>query len=1079
MNLIFNYFLYNKIFTQMKKNLKFMLVALFAVFGFNSAWAALDDVFDAGNYQFRITKEANQNKKGGTVQILGLTDAAKALKNTNGEEPYISNGVLEFPATAENEADGITYTVTTMASETFKDVAYYAKEVTIPASLTEIPVAAFNTLTNLETINFAENSQVKRIGAQAFASTRIKEFDFTNCVELEGLNDEVFVERCSDADRNANNGFNPNVNSYIEKVTVPTSPKFKHINGAFRNLTELTEIAQLENSWIQEIAPSAFAKTKLGTTETKPLVLPEKDLLYIDQNALKGSKVAYLEIKMGSLLYVGGCNVTYTQNDQPGDNYGAYTYTYTVLAAQDPAETADSNLYGLTAPTTQNPAVAPLVSLKLTGTQKGKICTNAFAWCEKLNGLDLTNLFYGSKAQFETSSFEGCKLIKELVINPINNNETTGYTFEEDAFKKTPIATLTIKSVGTAKAVNRGAFGSSLKTVTIGTVDVTGAAAAPAFAESAFIFDKVSEVTLNLATGEGEYLNSKDAQNAIIAQHAFNFSAIYELETIANNFVFPVVKIGEIKSKGAVFAYGALYGPVKEIEFTGDIARNGLTVGGADTGDNEGVKILEEGSFAQGSSHANVTSVFTTLTFNGKIGTNGIGSGAFVNFTEMTSVTFNGLLAELAVADYSFTGSGKTNNNLIGTKNAPFVKYTVSNIDNWAVNPFDPEAFGSEHDFNALDTRIIWWSITDEKLKEEISYAIHKAVCDADDTDDLEYDLDKTYNTKFNVFKWVDILYVAPTPEEAEAPNFLFFQDLQNNNKIAWGRYDLGSFTKEKGKYATTTVDPTTGAETWVNAYEATNMVIPRIQETTGAKVKLTLYGVYYDEDGFSKQSTTYLVPLRLVNGTYQIPANNEHVIIGKAEVLDGEFTDKDVKIKYNNVKDGDHYIAAWESDDVEENFNADNNAVWSQLATEERVYNKATEDDVKTHQELWDVVKRYQGSSVDRSGKNLWVMTDPAKYKGFRIDSNPITKDNYTFIGLDWYYVLLNNYSDDTAPARVIWLDEDQATAIFGVKQDAATKKNYVEDDAIYNLQGVRVSPFVLQKGQVYIQGGKKFINK
>ena len=1043
----------------MKKNLKFMLVALFAVFGFNSAWAAVGDEFADGNYRFEITNVANQNKKGGTVQILGLTDAAKAFKNTDGQEPYISNGVLEFPATAKNEADGIEYTVTTMASETFKDVAYYATKVTIPASLTEIPVAAFNTLTNLEEINFAENSQVKRIGAQAFASTRITEFDFSNCVELEGLNDEVFVER------NTTQG-DDNKNSYITKVTVPTSPKFKHINGAFRNLTELTEIVNLENSWIQEITKGAFKGTKLGMTEDKPLVLPEKDLLYIDQAALDSSNVAYLEIKMGSLLYVGGCNVTYTQNTTEGADYGSYTYNYTVLDAQTPAV---KNLYGLAKPTAANSPVAPLVSLKLTGTQKGKICKNAFAWCENLDGLDLKELYYGSKAQFETSSFEGCKKIKALVINPINNNETTGYTFEEDAFKDTPIATLTIKSVGTAKAVNKGAFGSSLKDVTIGTVDVTGADAAPAFAESAFIFDKVSGDTLKLATGEGEYLNSKDATNAIIAGKAFDFSAIYGLDQIANDFVFPVVKIGEIKSKGAVFAEGALYGPVKEIEFTGDIARNGLTVGGADTGNNDGVKILEEGAFAQTSSHANVTSVFTTLTFNGKIGTNGIGSGAFENFTEMTSVTFNGLLAELAVADHSFTGSGKINNNLIGTKNAPFVKYTVSNIDNWAVNPFDPEAFGSEQDFNALDTRIIWWSITDEKLKEEISYAIHKAVCDYTDADDLEYDLDKTYNTKFNVYKWVDILY-EPTPEVAEVPNFLFFQDLQNNDKIAWGRYDLGSFTKEKGKE---------------NAYEATNMVIPRIQETTGATVKLTLYGVYYDEDDFSQQSTTYLVPLRLYNGTYQIPSTNEHVIIGKAEVQDGKFENKDVKIFYNNVKDATTgaFTAAWEkgtgASRVSEAYDLDHNAVWAQLASEKRVYNKATADSVKTHQELWDKVRRFDGSSVDRAGKNLWVMTDPAKYKGFRIDSNPITKDNYTFIGLDWYYVLLKNYSKDTASARVIWLDEDQATAIFGVKQDAATKKNYVEDDAIYNLQGVRVSPFVLQKGQVYIQGGKKFIYK
>ena len=1038
----------------MKKNFKFLLVALFAVFGFNSAWAAIDDEFDAGNYRFQITKEANANKIGGTVQILGLTEAVKINRNQNGVEPYISNGVLEFPGTATN--NGITYSVTTMAPETFKDVAYYATKVTIPASLTEIPEAAFNTLTNLSTIVFAENSQVKRIGKQAFSSTRITEFDFTNCVLLEGLDDEVFVERSMDQT-------NENKNSFITKVTVPTSPQFKHINGAFRNLTELTEIVNLENSWIQEITASAFKGTKLGTTEAKPLVLPEKDLLYIDKNALKGSEVKYLEIKMGSLLNVGGCTVTYEPNtNTDDDNYGAYEYTYNT------SEVAEENLYGLSSTGT----AAPLVSLKLTGTQKGKICKYAFAWCKDLDGLDLTGLFYGSKAQFETSSFEGCTKITELVINPIENNETEGYTFEEDAFTKTPVATLTIKSVGTAKAVNKGAFGSSLKKVTIGTVDATGANA-KAFAESAFIFDKVSGNTLLLATGDGEYLNSKDATNAIIAGKAFDFSAIYGLETIASDFKFPVVKIGEIKSKGAVFATGALYGPVKEIEFTGKIERNGLTIGGSDTGTNAGVKILSEGTFTA-TSYANVTSVFTTLTFDGEIGTNGIGSGAFANFTALTSVTFNGLLAELAVASGSFTGSGKVTSDYIGTKDAPFVKYTVSNIDNWAVNPFATDAFGED---NTLDERIIWWSIADENLKEEISYAIHKAVADADDA--IEYELDKTYNTKFNVYKWVDILYVEP---EDEVPSILFFQDLENNNKIAWGRYDLGSFIKEKGKYAISTTDASTGDITWENAYEATNMVIPRIQETTGAKVKLTLYGVYYDEDDFSRQSTTYLVPLRLVNGTYQIPSTNDHLIIGKAEVQEGSFTNKDVKIYYNNkvdLDDNDEPKAWYWKGLAEVEYNEANDAVWSELRSEARVYEKAAEGDVKTHQELWDVVKRYDGSSVDRAGKNLWVMLDPAKYAGFGIDSNPITKDNYTFIGLNWYYVLLKNYGVSTASARVIWLNDDQATAIFGVKQDAATKKNYVVDDAIYNLQGVRVSPFALQKGQIYIQGGKKFINK
>lgn len=1075
----------------MKKNFKFMLVALLALFGFNSAFAqAVNDVFESGNYKFKITKVANAQGNGGTVEIQGLTEEAKISKNSNGDEPYITfsgsgeskKGVLEFPGTATH--GGVTYKVTTMASETFKDVAYYATEVTIPASLTAIPEAAFNTLTNLKKIEFASESQVKKIGKQAFASTRITEFDFTNCEELEGLNDEVFVERCTPEQRNANNGLNPNENSYITKVTLPTSPKFKHINGAFRNLTELTEIEHLSESWIQEIAPMAFAKTKLGMSEDKPLVLPEKDLLYIDQVALKGSKVAYLEIKMGSVLYVGGCTVAYVQEAN-----GEYTYTYTApLAAA-----AETNLYGINGPTKATEAnwgnnpKAPLVKLSLTGTQRGKICTNAFLGCVNLDGLDLTNLNYGSKAQFETSAFEYCKKITALSINPLANNETDGYTFEANAFKDCPIVTLTMASVNTAKAVNEKAFGEALKTVTIGTVDATGAENAPAFATGAFTFGAVSGATLSLAAGQGQFLNSKDAKNAIIAAGAFNFQNVRN----ANNPTLPIVTIGEIKSKGAVFAASALAGPVQKISFVGPIARNGLTVGGDDATP-AGVKILNEsyGLEIQGDAPA---SVFKTLEFgqNATIETNGIGSGAFADFDKLETVTFNGLLSELAVASTAFNGSGKVANartGEIGSKAAPFVKYTVTGIQNWAVNPFACDAFTgvmqTQEAGNAVD-RVIWWQIDDPTLRAEILGAIQKAIY-AD-----EY-VGKEYSTKFNVFKWVDIEYVAPDPDEA--PHFLFFQDNSENgnNKIAWGRYDLGSFAKEKGKYS---VLPETNPK-YIPAYTATNMVIPRYQETTGAKVKLTLYGLYWDEDAFEEVSTTYLVPLRVVNGTYQISADNAHLIIGKAEIQEGTFSDKDVKIYFNNVQvenfPENPTWADWKAEwkvangtvaaGTDQVYNEANNAVWNQLInlTQEgdacRVYKKATQADAKTHQELYDAVVRYEsnGEATNVTTKDLWVMTDPAKYKGFRVDKNPVTKDNYTFIGVDWYYALLNNYKKINQNARVIWLDEAQATAIFGVKD--VNVKEALHNGAIYNLQGVRVNG--TQKG-IYIQNGKKFVVK
>jgi hypothetical protein len=56
---------------------------------------------------------------------------------------------------------------------------------------------------------------------------------------------------------------------------------------------------------------------------------------------------------------------------------------------------------------------------------------------------------------------------------------------------------------------------------------------------------------------------------------------------------------------------------------------------------------------------------------------------------------------------------------------------------------------------------------------------------------------------------------------------------------------------------------------------------------------------------------------------------------------------------------------------------------------------------------------------------------------------------------------------------ARVVVIDEDDATAVQGVKEYLEG----VQTGAIYNLNGVRVS--TPQKGQMYIQNGKKFIQK
>ena len=52
----------------------------------------------------------------------------------------------------------------------------------------------------------------------------------------------------------------------------------------------------------------------------------------------------------------------------------------------------------------------------------------------------------------------------------------------------------------------------------------------------------------------------------------------------------------------------------------------------------------------------------------------------------------------------------------------------------------------------------------------------------------------------------------------------------------------------------------------------------------------------------------------------------------------------------------------------------------------------------------------------------------------------------------------------------------ESDITGILEVKHNAA-QENAAKSNAIYTLQGVRVSQ--TQKGQIYIQNGKKFIAK
>jgi hypothetical protein len=216
------------------------------------------------------------------------------------------------------------------------------------------------------------------------------------------------------------------------------------------------------------------------------------------------------------------------------------------------------------------------------------------------------------------------------------------------------------------------------------------------------------------------------------------------------------------------------------------------------------------------------------------------------------------------------------------------------------------------------------------------------------------------------------------------------------------------------------------------------------------------------------------MVPLQVQNGKYEIDKDNKKLIIAKADVIKGTFAAKDMDFAYT-----DDAITI--------------NSVWAGLPVK-CFYKNAGENNI-TNQQLWDKTvdltaaigttqNDIWGSYAEVPEYALYIMTDPAKYKGYRVDRN-LVKKNGAYIAKNWYVALLKHYLDDDADkyadakapemseANIVWLDEPGATAIFGVKEVKTNEGN----NAIYTLQGVRVSQ--TQKGQIYIQNGKKFIAK
>lgn len=207
MNLIFNYFLYNKIFTQMKKNFKFMLVALLAVFGFGNAMAApLLNTTQYGDngLQYKIlsiktaTNDFTVSVSANVYETKGaaaLTIPATVKINVKGEDEasVAVDQEIEFKVVniAENAFKGITkITSLTIEGDNLKSIEKSAFEnctglvsATFNGGLETIKAKAFKGCSKLVTVTFPESTLADGtwlgISGAVFEGTAIKDLDLS------------------------------------------------------------------------------------------------------------------------------------------------------------------------------------------------------------------------------------------------------------------------------------------------------------------------------------------------------------------------------------------------------------------------------------------------------------------------------------------------------------------------------------------------------------------------------------------------------------------------------------------------------------------------------------------------------------------------------------------------------------------------------------------------------------------------------------------------------------------------------------------------------------------------------------
>ncbi len=415
------------------------------------------------------------------------------------------------------------------------------------------------------------------------------------------------------------------------------------------------------------------------------------------------------------------------------------------------------------------------------------------------------------------------------------------------------------------------------------------------------------------------------------------------------------------------------------------------------------------------------TTKFYGLDFNGTIATNGICSDVFngVDAKGLTTVNFNGELAPLAVSAHAFLITSAYNAAKVPLLTVNYTSATHANTTASGI-PFAQTTFADA----ATDNRDVQLNVTNAALKATI-ISLQKDPADA-----------------------YDVIFRVMLVPEAPSNFFNVYND-NNNDGTSYGRILLEGGKKYK-------IDRRPIGED-----------VDKIDQTG---ITYNLYVTYKEEDDASKMTLLNMLPMVSTDGFYyvDVPAGQDLVVLVKAtktKAEDGNVT----KMWYEEIAS---IPAGKQKANV---YNGDGSMkVASAVVTNQQLRDGS--GDPLPYVSYYSDPKTTTSDALTKTileANNVYLLTNPANFGGVKAVAIDYEKYTTPFINKENFYALGKKYG--AAPARMIinWIDEGEATAIYAVKTGKVVG---AENDAIYNLQGVRVNN--VKKG-IYIQNGKKVVVK